>query len=69
MMGPTMFEFMKMSRELLDHAHCSEMATNYHIGFFDYGYYTRLLHKVVLEKGDADEIKALYPSGIEKARD
>ena len=68
MMGAKMVEFMKLCRELLDHAYYSELATNYHKGYFNYGHYTNLLHEIILEKGSEDEIKLIYPGGIPKTR-
>lgn len=67
-MGLKMVEFMKMSRELLDHSYFAELATNYHKGKFNYGHYTNLMHEIVLEKGSEDEIKFIYPGGIKKTR-
>lgn len=57
-------EFFKRSNELVDHSHSMEMATNYKANKFNYNYYSILLMNVLKEIATDEEIKKIYPRGI-----
>ncbi|ATD55423.1 hypothetical protein [Clostridium chauvoei] len=64
MLSKEVIEFFKKSRELIDHSHSMEMATNYKKDKFNYALYGILLQQALKEIGNEDEFKQVYSNGI-----
>ena len=56
-------EFLKNSRELVDHASSMQLATSYKKKF-NYGYYCLQLQKATKELGSEEDVKDIYPCGL-----
>ena len=59
MLGETNLEFIQEAKKLRQHCHDMEMATHYKK--FNYGYFDRLLGKVIDENASSEERKVLRP--------
>lgn len=51
-------------RELIDHSQCADMATRYHLGKFNHGNSSRLLHEFLKDKATEEEILKIYKEGL-----